>query len=112
MTWVGERWTLHAGDELVGVITIEDQDFPWLSGAFTAEPAFARWAPLFAAEQALLDEVTEHDSAEGWARWEAAYDRISAGLTLTAPTEPVADFLLHIEDGRAWLRWSSEEAAE
>jgi hypothetical protein len=108
MTWLGERWTLRHGDELVGTITIENQDFPWLSGTFTPEPAFGRWAPLFAAEQALLDEVTESDSEEGWARWEAAYERISTALTLTAPNEPVAEYLLHIEDGKAWFRWSSE----
>jgi hypothetical protein len=112
VTWLGERWTLHAGTELVGTITIEDQDFPWLSGSFEPATAFERWAPLFAAEQALLDEVTEHDSAAGWARWEAAYDRIRAALTLTAPNEPVADYLLHIEDGRAWFRWAGEPLTE
>ncbi|MFF8837616.1 hypothetical protein [Streptomyces sp. NPDC015130] len=29
-------------------------------------------------------------------------------LSLVAPSGPVADFLLHISDDRAWFRWSDE----
>lgn len=107
MVWLGERWELRDGDELVGVITIEDQDFPWLSGRFEALPGFARWAPLFDASSALLDEISDSDDAAEWARWEQLYDRISGALTLVAPNEPVADFLLHIADGHASFRWLS-----
>ncbi|HEX6353869.1 hypothetical protein [Actinophytocola sp.] len=101
MAWLGERWELRAGDELVGTITIEDQDFPWLSGSFAAEPGFARWAPLFADELALLDR----DDPEDISRWEELYEQITGALTLVAPGEPVEDFLLHIDEGRAWFRW-------
>jgi hypothetical protein len=112
MVWVGERWELRHGDELVGTITIEDQDFPWLSGSFAAEPGFARWAPLFAAEQRLLDEISERDDPEEWDRWERLYSQITDALTLVAPNEPVAHFLLHIEDGKAWFRWTNESTPD
>ena len=109
MAWLGERWELRDGDELVGVITIEDQDFPWLSGPFEALPGFARWAPLFDASATLLDEISDSDDAAEWERWERLYDRISGALTLVAPHEPVTDFLLHVEDGWASFRWLSTE---
>ena len=104
MGWMGEQWELRHGDELVGTITIEDQDFPWLSGSFVAEPGFARWAPLFAAELALLDRDQPGEVDE----WGQLYEQISGTLSLVAPDEPVTDFLLHIKDGQAWFRWLSE----
>jgi hypothetical protein len=107
MAWLGERWELRHGDELLGVITVEDQDFPWLTGRFEESPGFARWAPLFAESSALLDELSDSDDAAEWERWERLYDRISGALTLVAPNEPVTDFLLHIEDGQASFRWLS-----
>jgi hypothetical protein len=108
VSWLGERWELREGDELIGVITIEEQDFPWLHGSFDAEAGFARWAPLFDAEQRLAEELSDRDDPEGWERWEQLYDRISRALTLVAPNEPVAEYLLHIEDGEARFRWSNE----
>jgi hypothetical protein len=92
----------------VGTITVEDQDFPWLSGSFAAEPGFARWAPLFAAEQELLDELSNREDASTLDRWERLHDRITGALMLVAPNEPVAHFLLHIEGDKAWFRWSND----
>jgi hypothetical protein len=102
MAWLGQQWELRDGDEVVGTITIEDQDFPWLYGSFVAEPGFARWAPLFAAELAVLDG----DEPEDVDRWERLQGLITDALTLVAPDEPVNDYLLHIEDGTAWFRWT------
>jgi hypothetical protein len=103
MGWLGERWELRHGDELVGTVTVEDQDFPWLSGSFAAESGFARWAPIFAAELEVLDR----DLPDEVERWEQLYERISGALTLVAPNEAVADFLLHVDGGRAWFRWTN-----
>jgi len=108
MAWLGQRWELRHGDELVGAITVEDQDFPWLSGSFAAEDGFARWAPLFAAERELADELADRDDADLMDRWERLHDRIAESLTLVAPHEPVAHFLLHIEDDKAWFRWTND----
>ena len=102
---MNERWELREGDEVLGAITVDDSDFPWLSGRFEAAAGFARWAPLFDEEQRLLDLVCEDDDPTGWERWERLYDRISGALTLVAPDGPVAEFLLHIEDGAARFRW-------
>ncbi|MFJ3794640.1 hypothetical protein [Kitasatospora sp. NPDC090091] len=97
----GEVWRLSQQDELVGEIVIEGGEFPWLSGRFVATPAFADWKPLFDREIALLEE-------EDWDRWEPIVDEISCKLILAAPAGPVAEFLLHIDGGQAWFRWSDE----
>jgi hypothetical protein len=107
MAWIGERWELREGASVLGVITIDEQDFPWLSGRFAAEPGFARWAAVFAESSRLLDELADVDDPAGWARWEALYDRISSALTLVAPSEPVSDFLLHVDGSEASFRWTS-----
>lgn len=98
---VGQVWQLRRGDELVGEITVEVPDFPWLSGTFTPTPAFEEVKPLFDEELALLE-------AEEPA-WERAYRRINDSLSLIAPGgQTVAEFLLHVQGTSAWFRWSDE----
>lgn len=89
-------------DNLVGEITIEDADGPWLSGRFVPD-----LEPLFQQELALLDTLDED-----YERWEAIYDKIARAVHLVAPHGPVAEFLLHVQDGEAWFRWSDEPFAE
>ncbi|WP_019070081.1 hypothetical protein [Streptomyces hokutonensis] len=102
MGFVGEVWQVHKGDESVGEILIDDADFPWLSGKFTAGPAFDAVRELFARELALAQADDE------WARWEEVYDEVRRQVALTSPDGPVPEFLLHIEGERAWFRWSDE----
>ncbi|MEV8100563.1 hypothetical protein [Kitasatospora sp. NPDC085879] len=97
----GGVWRLTRGTELVGEIGIDEADFPWLAGTFRPGPAWAAVAPWFAETLALL-ETEEYDG------FDEAYERVSAELTLSAPTGPVAEFLLHIDGDRAWFRWSDE----
>lgn len=104
----GQRWELREGEQLIGSITITDQDFPWLHGTFVPEPGFERWKPVFEAEEALMQNLLIEDSEEGWERWERLYEPITTALTLVAPSGPVADFLLHVEGAAAWFRWSDE----
>lgn len=104
----GEVWQLRHGDEVLGEITITGTDFPWVSGSFAARGGFARFAPWFAEELALL-EVTLDDAGEAdVSAWDAAYDRIASTMTLIAPSGPVTEFLLHIDAGEAWFRWTDE----
>jgi len=106
MGFVGEVWQVRGSEEtvgeLVGEILIDDADFPWLSGKFTAGPAFDAVRDLFARELALAQ------SDDDWTRWEEAYDEIRRQVALTSPDGPVPEFLLHIEGERAWFRWSDE----
>ena len=104
MGFEGEVWQVRTGAEPVGEILIDDADFPWLSGRFTAGPAFGAVRDLFARELALI----EGDDEEHWQQWEAAYDEIARRVSLSSPDGPVAEFLLHIEGDRAWFRWSDE----
>ncbi|MFD6194547.1 hypothetical protein [Streptomyces sp. NPDC060275] len=92
----------ESGD--IGEILIDEADFPWLSGRFRAGPGYGAVRDLFARELALA----EADDAQHWTRWEAAYDEIERRVRLVSPDGPVAEFLLHIKDDRAWFRWSDE----
>ncbi|CAL9606897.1 hypothetical protein [Streptomyces sp. enrichment culture] len=101
MGFEGEVWRLMRQEELLGEIEIVEADFPWLNGRFIPTPAFGEVKPWFEESLALLD-------AEEYEKFDDTYDRIATALSLEAPAGPVAEFLLHIEDGRAWFRWSDE----
>ena len=101
MGFEGQVWRLEQGKTLLGEIVIEEADFPWLSGRFIADPAFATVKPWFDETLALL-EAEQHE------QFDAAYDRIAQALTLASPSGPVAEFLLHVQDDQAWFRWSDE----
>ncbi|RJL35965.1 hypothetical protein [Bailinhaonella thermotolerans] len=99
----GETWRVVRGDEVCGEITIDGVDMPWVRGSFVAGPGFAGVKPLFDRELELLERLDEDPEA-----WEAAYDRVADAVRLVSPRGPVADFLLHVRDGRAWFRWDDE----
>lgn len=99
-----EVWKLVRGEELLGEIVIEDADFPWLSGRFVPQPAFADVKPLFDAELALVESGLDDNVAA----WERIYDRITASVSLVSPRGPVSEFLLHVQGDEAWFRWSDE----
>ncbi|MGW1195669.1 hypothetical protein ACWD4B_07365 [Streptomyces sp. NPDC002536] len=101
MTNPDSVWRLMSGGTLVGTITIDDADMPWLRGRFLPEPAFGRFKLWF-------DEVNALVEAEEFERFDDAYDRIENALTLMSPSGPVAEFLLHIDQDRAWFRWDGE----
>ncbi|MEH0424270.1 hypothetical protein [Streptomyces sp. B21-083] len=105
MGFEGQAWRLERDRVLLGEIMIEDADFPWLSGRFVPEPVFAEVEPWFAETLALIE-------AERYEEFDDAYDRIAQALTLVAPSGPVAEFLLHIQGGQAWFRWSDEPFEE
>lgn len=100
----GQVWQLHSGDGPVGEILIDGADFPWLSGRFSATPAFEPLRELFARELAL----TERDGEGHWDEWERAYGEIRRRVSLTSPDGPVPEFLLHIDGDTAWFRWSDK----
>lgn len=99
-------WTLRAGGQVVAEIVVDDGDFPWLHGPLTALPGFEAYAPLFAEEARLLRTPDRNETS-----WGAVYSRITEALTLYDDEGvAMADFLMHIEDGRA--RWRYLETDE
>jgi len=100
--FVGEVWRVRSGEREVGEILIDDADFPWLSGRFTAGEAYGAVRELFARELALAERDDD------WEEWETAYQEITRRVSLSSPDGPVPEFLLHIEGDRAWFRWSDE----
>ncbi|MGQ4389913.1 hypothetical protein [Streptomyces sp. SAS_270] len=101
MGFEGEVWRLMRQEDLLGEIVIDEADFPWLNGRFVPTPTFEEVKPWFDESLALLE-------AEEYERFDDSYDRIADTLSLVAPSGPVAEFLLHISDARAWFRWSDE----
>ncbi|WP_340563517.1 hypothetical protein [Streptomyces sp. GSL17-111] len=91
-------WRLMREDALMGTITVDEADFPWLRGRFVPERAFEEVKPWF-------DEVHVIVEAEEFERFDDAYDRIEGALTLLSSSGPVDEFLLHIHEDRAWFRW-------
>ncbi|MFI1177279.1 hypothetical protein [Streptomyces melanogenes] len=103
MTDPDGTWRLMSGNTLVGTITVDDGGMPWLRGRFFPEVAFSQFKPWFDAVNALVE-------AEEFERFDDAYDRIENALTLVSPSGPVAEFLLHIDQDRAWFRWQEATA--
>ncbi|MEW2045164.1 hypothetical protein [Streptomyces sp. NPDC005476] len=100
----GDVWQLRRGEELVGEIIVEEGDFPWLSGRFVPTAAFSEVKPLFDRDLALTE-------GEEWEEWESVVGEINEKLRLVAPAGPVAEFLLHVDGGRAWFRWIDHPVA-
>ncbi|SDL00670.1 hypothetical protein SAMN05216298_2237 [Glycomyces sambucus] len=96
MNNLGEVWTLRDFGRTIGSITIDDADFLWLEGTFEPRPGFERFRPLFDRSPEL---VTDHPD-----EWEVV--QIQAQLELHSKNGPTAEHLLHIENDRAWFRWS------
>lgn len=101
MGFEGEVWRLTRQEVLLGEIVIDEADFPWLNGRFVPTAAFGEVKPWFDESRAMME-------GEEYERFDDSYDRIAGTLSLVAPSGPVAEFLLHISDARAWFRWSDE----
>jgi hypothetical protein len=106
---VASAWTITQHDELVGVIDVDDFDWPWLYGVFKPTPAFDRFRERFDEERRLIEE-TAFDSVEEVEAWESIQRSLRAdGLCLRRPDgTAVAEFILHVDDHRAWFRYSDE----
>jgi hypothetical protein len=93
----GSVWRLVRDGEQVGEIVVEEADWPWRSGPFVPGVGFGEFEALFDAELAVLE-------AEDFAAWEEIYARITGALTLLDPDGAPAEYVLHVQDGRAWFR--------
>ncbi|MEV2248958.1 hypothetical protein AB0I94_00130 [Streptomyces sp. NPDC050147] len=103
MTDHHDAWRLLGGSTLVGTIVIDEPGMPWQCGRFLSEPAFSQFKPWF-------DEITALVAAEEFERFDEVYDLIEGALTLESPSGAVAEFLLHIDQDRAWFRWQDGPA--
>ncbi|MFE7136889.1 hypothetical protein ACFVAG_03995 [Streptomyces sp. NPDC057644] len=99
MTDHHDEWRLLSGSTLVGTILVDDPGMPWQRGHFSPEPAFSRFKPWFDEINALVD-------AQELERFDDVYNLIEGALTLESPSGPVGEFLLHIDQERAWFRWN------
>nr|BFE86976.1 hypothetical protein GCM10020093_095770 [Planobispora longispora] len=54
----------------------------------------------------LFDRDLELMEDQNCGEWEKVYAEIRKEVSLVAPSGPVAEFLLHIEEDEAWFRWS------
>ncbi|MCX5204527.1 hypothetical protein OG897_24110 [Streptomyces sp. NBC_00237] len=105
MADIDTEWRLLHGGDLIGTITVDDIDMPWYRGRFLPERGFGQFKRWF-------DEVNVLVGDADFGGFEAAYDRIEHALTLLSPHGPVAEFLLHIDQERAWFRWDGVSVVE
>lgn len=106
---VATAWTVTQHNELVGVIDVDDFDWPWLYGVFKPTPAFERFRERFDAERRLIEETTFDSIEEVEARESIQRSLRADGLCLRRPDgTAVAEFMLHVDDDRAWFRYSDE----
>ncbi|MFD9476240.1 hypothetical protein [Streptomyces nojiriensis] len=101
MGFEGEVRRQMRQEDLLGELVIDEAGFPWLNGRFVPTPTFRGVKPWF-------DESLALTEAEEYERFDDSYARIAGTLSLVAPSGPVAEFLLHISDDRAWFRCSDE----
>ena len=95
-----ETWQLKRGAEVLAELLLTEVDQPWLFCSFQPAVAYSSVAAFFANDAALL-KSGDYDARE------AAMEAIdSLGLTLvnTSSGESFSEFLLHIQEGKAWFR--------
>ena len=98
---MSKSWRLKRDKELLGTLTCQSSDQPWIVCQFQAELAFRQYSDLFEEELDILNRDEMH-------LWEQAYQKIiDLGLTLEAvdAVESITDFLLHIDGEEAWFRY-------
>jgi hypothetical protein len=95
------RYRLIRGQDVLGLLTTQGSDMPWLLGMFEPTPAFEEVQDLFQEELRLLDA----DDMDAWAK---VWNKIAEPGLRLEPTdggEPIADFLVHIRGQKAWWRY-------
>lgn len=108
MSEAGRAWRLVRGDELLAELVVTGGDFPWLNAEVRPAAGLAEVRPLFDDELRQLELLDEDPEP-----WEAACRRIREAVRLLAPDgRPAPEFLLHIQGGDAWWRWSDEPFSE
>lgn len=96
-----EFWLLFKDDTLLGRLSLQRADMPYFHCAFTAEPAFAEFAPLFQAEAAALD--AGDDDAQQSLGMEV--DELMLKLICQPSGTVIDSFLIHVSEGAAWFRY-------
>jgi hypothetical protein len=94
------RWELRGPEGILGHLCQYDHDFPWVSCTIEATEAFERYRPLF------LDglQLIEKEDWEGFDRLQEQIEAYSLRLIDARTGETINDFLLHIEEEKAWFR--------
>jgi hypothetical protein len=101
-----EVWTLRRrGDgRTLARLVVTGSDFPWLNARVEPMEGLAEVLPLFAEELLRLDRIANDPES-----WEQAYNAIRTAVTLRDPDgRDVPEFLLHLDGGEAWWRWSDD----
>src|SRR5690348_1721859 len=102
----GDVWVLRRRDDgrKLADLVVTGGDFPWLSARVDPADGLDDLRPLFAEELVRLDHIDDDTDS-----WERAHDAIRAAVSLRHPDgHEVPEFLLHLDGGEAWWRWSDE----
>ncbi len=95
------NWELIRRDgTLLGRLTQDGLDPPWVLCRFEPTEHFAPVAHLFAEEIGLLEE----DEMDNWAAVEEDVAALGLELRPSGGGTPIREFLLHVDGSRAWFR--------
>ncbi len=90
-----EFWELRHGAEVVGRLTITDQDMFWFTAHFEPTPLYAEYQPIIEAAP---------DSDEGWRAWYEQVQRLGLHLIRLYNQATAHEFILYIQGDRADFR--------
>lgn len=94
-------WRLLRGGRVIADLIVYGGDFPWLNARVIPKKGFEELRPIFEEEQRRVQDEEDIEA------WEKTYRRVRAEVSLAHPDgHLVSEFLLHIEGGEAWWRWS------
>ncbi len=98
-------YELRSRDLLLGVLSNCSPDQPWFFCGFEATPAFDAVRPLFERELRVLQNPGGEFDVAAWEEAYAEIDWLGLRLVSIGGEEEIADFVLHVQDRKAWFRY-------
>jgi len=100
MTLNTDLWELRHGDELIGRLTIFDQDMFWYSALFDPMPEYAAYRPIF--EEGNI--IRTQDDADAFDAWYEKVRQLGLRLVRLRDQATADEFILYIDGNEAEFR--------
>ncbi len=97
-----EQWVLIKGRSMVlGSLTLQGIDQPWLLCKFEPTESFAKFRSLFEEEVRLSEDQS---STELWRLSQETIDNLCLKLRSIESRKSISEFIIHINGDEAWFR--------
>ena len=94
------KYYLYRGDELLGTITHDEDDFPWHLGEFEAAEAFSGVRPLFQKER----QFHKQGARDEWEKTRKEIDGPGIRLEPVGGGKTIDKILICIEENSVWWK--------